>query len=786
MNLVSSSSSSSLRVESGVVWQRARRAALSLLLALSTVAGCRDGARSAQGPTVTVMVREPQGKPLRGVHLRLRATWPSNTPFTEQALSDSQGRSEFHPPPGDYVIEASRPGSAPAFSMLSDLGSLPRLVRCTLYPGATMSGRVRRRSDGAPVPFATVQAVPASTAGAQRSFRVVSERDGTFKAVDLEPGAFWVSASAPGLSTRQALFDRLEPGEQLGNVELWVEPGYAISGHVTRGSSSPGGAPLRIVASALSEQSGSVAGNVDSVGNYRIDGLAPGSYRLSAWAGHVISTLGGAEIVVNDADSSGHELIVEAGHSLVGTLRPGLRAQVRLRRVGACCGGDMGTTQFSTRSDEGGAFRFDDMPRGRFLLSALTADGLQAQATIDIGEQPLAPLALALEHTLRVTGRVTDEQGHSLAEAWLSFVPRREPNSTLAVANREQRVRTNDEGAFELFVPKPGEYDVTLNGRFGERAWAETSRFELPSTKRVTLGDSERALVLRAASCGGSLRGTVRDRQQQPVPYAELILASDRAVAPQMIDADPEQQRAQSGADGRFEISGLCKGSYRIKARTASGQFSATRAGLAENSESDLILQPTSVLKGSVKRALLPVNEYELELGGPTTLTRRVHSRDGEFSLPELEPGQYEVMVRDGEGYALDQVLVEPGTVVPHDFTMHAWSALRGQLGGAFRSPKTPIVAEAIFEPDGGDGADLLGPSLRVRRTSVNAQGEFTLSKLIAGRGYLAFWMAGRRLFVTDQDFRLKTGVLHGASPWLNFALPEAEQVNLGAIAIRP
>jgi protocatechuate 3,4-dioxygenase beta subunit len=175
-------------------------------------------------------------------------------------------------------------------------------------PGSRSSSRIRGRvitDGGRPVPDASIMVFPVNIAGNVQGAitsllrPVAADADGKFELTSLRPGAYSISASSPGyvLSVQDSkVFYR--PGD---NATVTLVKGGVITGRVTNSSGEPvigalvkaikireaNEKPVRVrgdLGSQITESLDMVLGpfKTDDRGIYRIYGLTPGYYQVSA------------------------------------------------------------------------------------------------------------------------------------------------------------------------------------------------------------------------------------------------------------------------------------------------------------------------------------------------------------------------------------------------------------------------------------------------------------------------------------------------------------------------
>jgi len=761
--------------------------------ALTLLSGCNqraEGRKSASGALLSGVIRDVKGQPLSGVTLSLRRV-PLGAPPFLTTLSDAQGQYALRADPGDYVLEGRRPGYASESRGVALGGRLPRSRDLTLSSSGSLTGRVRRRSDGAPVPGAKIRALPDSTRSSSAAswLTVRCDARGAFELTDLSPGVVALFGQGPELSSREPTLFAIDSAEQVTNADVWVDAAFAVSGQVTTSADSRPDFAAGMQLLAIERGNGRSASEptvVDGTGHFTIHDLAPGTYQLRALGGHEPRILDGAGITVIDQDVHAQHVTLERGQRVSGTVTPASRAELHLRALFADAARDEAPIQLSATT-ETGAFAFDEVPRGRFLLLARTAAGASSESVITVGADVPKPISLQLRPARSVFGRLTDERGRAIADARLEFASVGS-NAPAAHKPHVEYVETNREGNFELRASPPGAYEVTLYDRFGARGWLDAANAERAAPKRTTVPASQLSapFFVHAARCTGVVRGTVADANDRPLPFARLSLRRSASEGNSLLTlGTAERHWFSAHADGSFEVRELCKASYRIDASSVSGALSSAQDGLSENAELRLNLRPSPDLVGRVRRNGVAISRYQLELGGPMPRSTSIQAADGRYRLSALEPGLYEVFVSSDDGYALETVEVTADTI-EHDFELLPWSSLSGRIVDRSPSGCLGIGVEAVLEPLGGEALDLIGPALRVQHADVNERCEFSFPKLSAGRGYLAFRRAGAALFVADQTYTLRRTSQRGPSPWLTFVLGPGQPTALGEVRILP
>jgi hypothetical protein len=165
-------------------------------------------------------------------------------------------------------------------------GNTTANINFDLAAGGSISGTVTRNGDGAPVPNAGIRVYDAEWVLKKTATTNIS---GVFSATGLPSGNYYLEAwgingyineiyndvSSRGAATSVSVTE----GVDTPNINFGLQPGYAISGNVTRYSDGSGLAGVTIQAYDLSWQN-VMSAVTESNGAFYLEGIAPGEYYL--------------------------------------------------------------------------------------------------------------------------------------------------------------------------------------------------------------------------------------------------------------------------------------------------------------------------------------------------------------------------------------------------------------------------------------------------------------------------------------------------------------------------
>ncbi len=472
------------------------------------VEGYADGSRSGVAPgqyfelfltpesvIVGKVVKAQTGEPVAGVQVgRQGWRWGS---ASDTATTNEQGEFRIDGlEPGTYKLRASGPevyGLA-AETVHLGLGQTSAPVTIEVHDAYYVEGRVVM-SDGEPCVESSVQLHDRE---ADRQTWEESDDSGTVIAEALLPGTYDVEVRCRGMLS----LDEYEPivieDSSVTGLVWQVREGLAIRGVVVDSTGNPL-EKMRVSAQMVgsddprAKSSDAWGQETDATGQFELAGLKPGTYRLGVW-GDMPDPEKPVEVELDKSDINDARIEIPAVGTIAGTVRDpqgtpvgGARVRTQANRWGGNSGWTADDGTFTIENIEVGEHRVI-ASRGwnnEMRAPGSSDDDVQGErVVVEVGETANVDLVVESE-TGKITGRVVDEQGKVVADAFIDA--EREKDSAAAregsAARRVRRgwrgsstqpVLTDQEGRFELVELAAGRYSVRAFRKGGGDAILES------------------------------------------------------------------------------------------------------------------------------------------------------------------------------------------------------------------------------------------------------------------------------------------------------------------------
>lgn len=397
----------------------------------------------APGAVVEGRVLSPSGRPVSGAQVTLAEMESRGGVFDPVgAISDGDGRYRLEGVgPGPRAVQAEHPDYRRAVRELEvRLGE--NTLDLTLEGGAEVRGRVVDEA-GAPVANARVML--------RQGFRswelpsTGSGPDGSFTLTSVPEGTYAILAQKEGFAMDREGQELVVAGGSVGGVEVRLSRGGAVVGQLL-------GLEFTELSQVQVRVYGAPAeGIVAPDGSYRVDHVAPGTWRVVASLPDGSRQAEGEVALEPGAAEARLDLAFEEGHTLTGRV---LRDGRALTGAGVSLSSPQSSSRFVS-TDHEGRFRFADLPAGEYQLMVLVGPGEPQHVEpleMDGDRDVLVEL-----RAVSVSGRVIDDESRRpIANAEVTLVipdgagPGRFPVSTGTDSRGMFQLRGVSEGTWRL------------------------------------------------------------------------------------------------------------------------------------------------------------------------------------------------------------------------------------------------------------------------------------------------------------------------------------------------
>jgi hypothetical protein len=475
-------------------------------------------------------------------------------------------------------------------------------------PGS-IAGVVLRAGDNTPLRKAVVSLMSQGPqAGPVRPMTAATDTDGKFFFSEVRPGRYMLSVSRTGYA-REMYGQRgpgnpgatltVSAGQRITDLVLHLVPGGVITGRVVDEDSEPlSGVRVQVMRWAyMNGRRGlmpSGGGMTDDRGEYRIFGLTPGRYYVSAVFMGSGFAGAGSFIGQDDAGTEAYTptyfpgvsdpaqaapIDVRAGDEVPGInlrLVPShavrVSGRVRLATGEAPRGvsvnlfprgaGMMRGDQKFAGVDEHGNFEIRGVAPGSYTaLANSSADGkrVQARADVEVGNSDVDGVQLTLRPGVEIPGQVRLDSGADLKEAHLRVYLTPKDLGPFFGGGGPGQVKPDL--TFTLTDVTEGDYYVRVIG-LPEDIYVRSMRMGARDVLNDGLSIRGRAALLEITLSGGAgrLEGKVDDENNQPYSGARVVLVPGESRR-ERLDLF---RTGTTDQYGRFSLRGIPPGKYTV------------------------------------------------------------------------------------------------------------------------------------------------------------------------------------------------------------------------------
>jgi len=583
----------------------------------------------------------------------VQAVGAFSPPLVFESISDASGAFEMSLGAGIYSVSISMTGYAKDRRQL--LLATNTEVEFQLLPASRLTGRVVDEH-GNPVDRAEIAVVPDSVFTTYLPVR--SDEDGAFQFEGLDTGHYRLWARYDAMVSNDYNV-QVGATEATRDLEVVLSRGAALSGVVCdENGVGIAGATVRS-RNGLDLRDRPVVATADGKGNYRLAGIQAGSAEVQVTAEGFVSIAESVELVGGDQNK---DFRLSAGATLRGRVVANVAdlrdITVTLVRT---VDGVQGARLQQRIPDREGRFEFDGLTDGSVRLDATASGFGMTSESVDAlraGQVCEVELRIREGNGAWIAGTVHTAAGASAAQVGVVAFQGDEYG-----AHRQLSTATDAAGRFRLGPLVAGR--ASLHASVGASSgWANASPGGERDTAVVELreGATEDGVVLVIEPAEGVISGHVLDAAGRQV--SDAVVHAMKEVHGPVSRRSASAVRVVSDRQGAFILSGLSWGKYTLS--VTHPEFADTQVGSVSVDSADVQvrMQNSVTATGRVVRSDgTTVNDYTIQLfpappseGAVETVmndlpSRRVHTKDGSFSVPPLAPGDYQAMVSAPGGW---------------------------------------------------------------------------------------------------------------------------------------
>lgn len=597
---------------------------------------------------ITGRVVDESGKAVVGARVRVQAEADAEEAlaYAETKSGSDGGFSLETAPENASSLKAYRAGFAPADvsgRSAKDFAVVP------LKRGGGAEGRVLDAS-GMPVAHAIVEA----------DDRLAAETDAEgryrFEALPEKPTRLRVIWSENLLARRDGL--RIRRGE-VAHADLKLAPSAGITGVVLDEKTRRPIGGVRVAASKPTLWEMSVkpeaAGRTDSRGRFRILGLLPSDYMVTASGSSYVrssvrgvvagvSPPGSVSIALRKAGGLAGRVTSESGSAVSGArvrIVPGLTWRAMVARGTA-------PPPRPTFTAADGTFRLRGLvPTADVSIEASREGFVPARrdgVPVRSGETTKG-LALVLRRGVEARGRVVDLQGNAIAGAEIRLVRVEAMASRALVVDTiwtdlRPAARSGPDGRFTAGSLQTGQYKAQV-----ARTGFATKTSGSLEVKKEDLNEWAPFILSPSAA----IAGVIRNKKAEPVSGARVDAFSEGGAS----------AGALSDLEGRFRLEGFLAGQPLFVSVWVDGYGRAQQTATAPSENLVITLTTAATVKGRVEDAETrqAIETFHVDWrtprgggGGTGGSNPEFHAADGTFELTGVRPGKVELEAT-AEGY---------------------------------------------------------------------------------------------------------------------------------------
>ena len=547
------------------------------------------------------------------------------------AVTDSSGNYSIPGmAPGSYIVDAYaanyETGTAGAIVLSNETTAVDFSLQSS--PG-TISGTVTSAMGATPIAGAVIQVIYDDAV----IDSILTDSSGDYIITGLAPGSYTVTAAAASYDTgvTGAIVSANET--TIVDFSLDASPG-AISGTVTSfvGSTPIPGALIEvsldniIIFSTLT----------DSLGDYSISGVSPGSYIVHAYATNYQTGTTGALVASNTTTTVDFSLLASPG-AISGTVTSAITGSPI---SGALIEVSLGSIVVdSAVTDNSGNYSISGVPPGSYIVDAYATNYQTGTAGAIILSNETTTVDFSLQSNPgTLSGRVTSSMGGSpIAGALIQL-----SNGDAVIDS----TLTDNFGNYTIIGIVPGSYTVI----------ATSPTYDTGVTGAIISANETTTVNFSLQASPGSISGTVVSAiGSSPISGVLIeVTLNNMLIFSTLTDTS-----------GDYSISGISPGSYVVHAYATNYQTGSAGALIVSNTTTtvnfSLVASPGTIA-GTVTSAAtgLPISGALVEVNlSSIVIDSAVTDSSGSYSISGMPPGSYIV-----DAYATNYQTGTTGAIV--------------------------------------------------------------------------------------------------------------------------
>jgi subtilase family serine protease len=677
----------------------------------------------SRGARISGTVRQPGSLPVAGAQVRL----VDDQGTVGSRLTASDGSYTFEGiSTGNYTLIIDTLGFARSITPSAFTATTDQALDVNLTPESKLTGTILYSTppaDTSPLRIVLTDAVN----GDPNKVFTFETSSSTFQLGGLIAGQYNIRFERAGYVT--AFRNNVNLGAastvSVGSVNL--QRAGSIAGLLT--SSDPLLLPDITIVSVYQGTDIVTSAVTDSAGNFRVDGLAPGTYQLRVNGATGLQS--SSPVVVTEGGIASASINVLPGSIVQGVVTDSLTAspisgvEVVLRRP------DGSIT--STLSDDFGRYSFSRLPLGTYEVAIYP--GTTQSVSVTDADNAIYSADLLATAAASIAGEVRLASGDPVAGAGVILI---ENGQVIALSV------TDELGNYQFLLRRAGNFSVQVT--------ASQAVFSEQSLGTVDVGDT-----IQADFVAGTASIQVFLFQAGVAPTTGGV----RLLRDGGVDAGKELAAFEIDSSGSVLFSNLTPGAYHLVGESGNlGGSVHINVTNAENATTSINLIQQATLAGTVTGpGAVPVAgaTIVLYLAGSSTPVATIGTNDdGTYQATNLADGTYDVVVIE-EGYAQSVATVAVAGDTIRNFNLS--TSLRTLTGVVVDELGNAVAGASVLVKDSAGRA--------AGQASTNSAGEFTITSA-----------TGTGLTLSVQRIGYTAAIVGGIS------LAAGATVNVGNIAI--